>query len=262
MINKSQAGRRIAVAQAAGVIRLSEFMGRWGNTIGQWAFGWSIARRLGCRFQCPHWLGEDVFNIRRTPITPQRLKECKVDEIPTQPDRSIHGYFQYQKAFDCMRASELRKQLTVKTQYAERWVRPRKFYIAAHLRRGDYLKLRDRYAVVHRCAYERAILAAGYDLADVIWVSDEEPFGTGIYVPNLAFLYDFLTIQNADVVFRANSTFSFWAAALGKGKVYSPRVSEQVGDLYDATFEPHNACANFSTKIHTGTIHTDTELPV
>jgi hypothetical protein len=34
----------------------------------------------------------------------------------------------------------------------------------------------------------------------------------------------------ADVVLRANSTFSWWAALLGRGRVFSPLVEDRIGD--------------------------------
>lgn len=36
------------------------------------------------------------------------------------------------------------------------------------------------------------------------------------------FLPDFMTLYHADYIFRANSTFSFWAGLIGHGKMFSP----------------------------------------
>jgi hypothetical protein len=236
-------------------------MGRWGNATGQFAFARSIAERLGCRLECPTWQGSSIFvDAAGYPHSSAPLASLAVEAIPRHPAAAIHGFYQFQEAFDQMKASELRKWLAIKPELLKRWQRPRKFYVAAHVRRGDYLKLKDRYAVIARQAYSRAIKAAGYKLDDVVWVSDEMPRGAGIF-HSLPFLHDFITLMNADVIFRANSTFSFWAAALGTGKKFSPNVGEQVGDLDDVEFVEGNHCANFSTKIHTRTIHGDTHLP-
>ncbi len=45
------------------------------------------------------------------------------------------------------------------------------------------------------------------------------------------FLRDFFALYNADILFRANSTFSWWAATLGnaQNEVYSPVVEGLVG---------------------------------
>jgi hypothetical protein len=45
----------------------------------------------------------------------------------------------------------------------------------------------------------------------------------------LGFLTDFFSVMHADVVLRANSTFSWWAALLGRCRVFSPLVEDRTG---------------------------------
>lgn len=74
----------------------------------------------------------------------------------------------------------------------------------------------------------------------VIPVSDNSPnylFGVNrIEDPTLEFLPDFFVLMNADVLFRANSTFSFWAALLGDVVTYSPVVEGKTGLRTDIDF--------------------------
>jgi hypothetical protein len=42
-------------------------------------------------------------------------------------------------------------------------------------------------------------------------------------------LTDFFIMMNCKTLFRANSSFSWWAATLGTCKVYSPQVGTQTG---------------------------------
>jgi hypothetical protein len=46
---------------------------------------------------------------------------------------------------------------------------------------------------------------------------------------DMKWLDDFLFLRGAAFLLRANSTFSWWAACLGSGQVYSPVVGERVG---------------------------------
>ena len=50
-----------------------------------------------------------------------------------------------------------------------------------------------------------------------------------------------MTIYNADIVFRGNSTFSWWAGTLGYAtKLYSPVVGDNVGHNANIEFVPGN----------------------
>ena len=55
----------------------------------------------------------------------------------------------------------------------------------------------------------------------------------------LPFLEDFILMMNADVVLRANSSFSWWAATLGRGRILSPLVEDRTG-MQDVEFVEGN----------------------
>lgn len=127
-------------------------------------------------------------------------------------------------------------------------------YDIAHLRRDDISNPDfnrnniQGYSVISKNSYYRAFQKYGFDSSNILWVSDDyinkwhidrpktENFGwsypTGsIYRPKYIFdwLEDFLKIYFARNVFRANSSFSWWACFLSPtATVYSPVLDKQV----------------------------------
>jgi hypothetical protein len=121
-------------------------------------------------------------------------------------------------------------------------------YDVAHLRRddisdADYNRTHVQgYSVISKEAYFRAFEKFGYSADAVEWVSDDYigrwhvdrkarslgdwTYPTGSeYLPGLVFdwLDDFLKLYFARTIFRANSSFSWWAGLLSPtAKVFSP----------------------------------------
>lgn len=127
-------------------------------------------------------------------------------------------------------------------------------YDIAHLRRDDISNPQynqnnhQGYSVISQASYYNAFLKFGYNPEHIIWISDdyigkwhygrkqEERFGWSYpvgseYRPGKMFdwLEDFLKIYFARTVFRANSSFSWWASFLSPtAKVYSPVVDKRL----------------------------------
>lgn len=93
--------------------------------------------------------------------------------------------------------------------------------------------------MISKDSYVKAMEKFNYNPADAIWFSEEEqkPFELE---PRFAFLPDFVAMMHADVLFRGNSTFSWWAGILGNGKVYCPVVGNLRGKQ-DVEFVEGNA---------------------
>lgn len=115
-----------------------------------------------------------------------------------------------------------------------------------HLRRGDYHSA--GYPTIslnsYRAAFEQHCPGHdGYSIA-----SDDEPWGDPAFTGPLSFVPDFVRLMRAEVLFRANSTFSFWAHVLGHGRVFSPIITGLQGGIeHDGvkfTEGNHNACAD------------------
>jgi hypothetical protein len=125
-------------------------------------------------------------------------------------------------------------------------------YDVAHLRRDDIADAEynrthvQGYSVVSMESYRQAFRKFGYSEDSIVWVSDdytgkwhvgrknrfiggwEYPAGSQ-YLPGIMFdwLDDFLKLYFARTIFRANSSFSWWAATLSPtAKVFSPVIDK------------------------------------
>lgn len=126
-------------------------------------------------------------------------------------------------------------------------------YDIAHLRRDDVSNPRynqthvQGYSVISKRSYEAAFTKYGSDPAAVEWVSDDYsrtwhtdraqsrrgrwryPSGSEV-LPDVLFdwLEDFLRLYFARTIFRANSSFSWWAAFLSPcARVFSPIIEKR-----------------------------------
>jgi hypothetical protein len=132
----------------------------------------------------------------------------------------------------------------------------------AHVRRGDivYTGYDGAHSAISLESYERAIVARGLDpTRDVMWICEDEQvrrkgvspddgwwytaskvcagggwsFPQGQHeIPDVFFDFfpDFLAIHFAKIIFRGNSSFSWWAAFLGSDddkEVYSPVMPDR-----------------------------------
>lgn len=141
-------------------------------------------------------------------------------------------------------------------------------YDIAHLRRDDVSNVDNKtnggYSVVSKKSYTKAFKKFGYDPDKIEWVSDDwydlDGVGTCLtkgYVPRRGnwtypvgsevmpeilfdWLPDFLRIYFARTIFRANSSFSFWASTLARGrdnppKIFAPILSKRILTWEDKT---------------------------
>lgn len=127
-------------------------------------------------------------------------------------------------------------------------------YDVAHLRRDDIANPAfnqsntQGYSVLSKESYLRALRTFGFDPNSMEWVSDDYlgkwhpdrepgvrggwnyPLGSDYMGPDIIYdwLPDFLKLYFARTIFRANSSFSWWAAFLSPAaKVYSPVVDSR-----------------------------------
>lgn len=192
-------------------------IGRFGNACFQWAHAKSFCEQGGHELRTNQWAGEKVFTLD--------------GYVPKRPDGSeeivLSGYRQsqadliYSRA-DCRRWFKLRPEAEA---VLDMKLKPRPH---AHLRRGDF----------HRCGYptvsrESVIQAAkNFGITGPIrFVSDAEPTLRSDFPVELDFLQDFYEMMTAPVLFRANSSFSYWASVLGHGTTYSPIITGLAGGV-------------------------------
>lgn len=211
--------------------------GRFGNQLFQYAFARAYAEKHGCVLETPHWGGRSIFGLR-DPLITDPLPKTELDQVPFgEVNIDLFGYFQTQQFVDYYSRDWLKDILKVVCDDVPRCA------VAVHVRRGDYLKLKHLYCLPTVASYWEAMETRGYDPDKAVWVSDIPPMNDE--------LWDFLRLKNADVLFRANSTFSWWAATLGSGEVYSPVVNDLVG-VQDVKFVKGNHPKMFKdfTDIH------------
>ncbi len=79
-------------------------------------------------------------------------------------------------------------------------------------------------ANISRSSYDSAAAEFGYDPAEFDVVHDREPHTKTGVSKDLQFAIDFQILSQAGVTFRANSSFSYLAAAIGQGEVFSPMM--------------------------------------
>ena len=143
--------------------------------------------------------------------------------------------------------------LVKQTESYKYWESKKGTYDIAHLRRDDianaqYNKTHTQgYSVISENSYYKAFEKFGFDKNKIEWVSDDHmrkwhkdrpisqklswvyPLGSE-YKEHIVFdwLEDFLKLYFARTIFRANSSFSWWASFLSPtAKVYSPVLDKQ-----------------------------------
>jgi len=145
-------------------------------------------------------------------------------------------------------------------------------YDIAHLRRDDISDVNyasnGGYSVISKDAYLKAFKKYDYDPDSIVWTTDDwsgkwgvgnpaqyteevnqrggwnYPVGSHIVNKEIIFewLPDFLRLYFARSIFRANSSFSFWAATLAKGRetppnIFAPRLDKRILYAKKETYE-------------------------
>lgn len=193
-----------------GVLNL-RLIGRFGNQLFQYAYARALSERDGLELRTDPWIGQQIFEISDPPISGGHVFEA--------------GYCQNQECMIYTRA-QARDWFTLKQRpcigLKLHETRPKDDYLVAHRRVGDYASC--GYVVVSKESYQRAAVKFEYDPDKIRWVSDETPGVHESFPPPLDFLPDFYRLMCAPMLFRGNSSFSWWAATLGHGEVFSPVI--------------------------------------
>ena len=205
--------------------------GRFGNQMFQYAFARAYADKLGAELQTPKWVGQEVFeDIIDNPITVSLPTSRLHDVLRCDNNVNLWGYFQSKPFTDFYTEPWVKNLFRVKPKWRDKFY-TEKCYAAAHVRRGDFThpKTMERFCVVTRESYQAAYDQVCCGSLPLQWISDETPTIDPTVPAAIDFLPDFMTLINAKVLFRANSSFSFWAGVLTTGAVYSPIVDDLVG---------------------------------
>jgi len=243
------------------IVRFSRLgnYGRFGNQLFQYAFCRAWAEKHDARLELPPWVGDFLFpNASREDITREAVAPCGEWLPPEHFSVDIIGYCQKPHHLATYTRERAREWFSILP--AVRMPRFRSWYIACHLRHGDYRDYPGFWPVIERVAFERAVEAHGYDPKDIVWVSEENPHPSTVVLPpvppslsflrmgprwprdyDLKFLPDWQILLDAPVLFRSNSSFSWWAGELTDHEaVYSPDIDMRTGSVEEIEFVPGN----------------------
>jgi len=214
------------------------FAGGFGNQLFQYAFARAYAEAHNAMLLTPGWVGQRIFTISNPPLD-YNLPHAGFDEIPNgKVNITLNGYFQSQAAIDFMSRSQLRAWFQLRDEWKQRFTE--RLLIAAHIRRGDYIGLSNIYCLVSENSYNVACRKFGLNQDNIHWIQEgNHRQAQDLIDIGVPFLDDFVLLMNADVILRANSSFSWWAATLGKGRILSPLVEDRVG-MHDVEFVEGN----------------------
>lgn len=218
-------------------IRCLGSFGRLGNQFFQYAAARGYAESIGARLETPPWVGQQLFGLNDPPIS-KYLPSLGLDEHPNgRTNVDLYGYFQRSDFYKSYTLTKLRQWFKVGQFWHDQFPKPDRSTVALHLRRGDYLTTFSHvFCTIGLEAYHKAMVAVGYDPEKTVQVREDRQ--VRYPMPGLEFVADFMALYNADVLFRANSTFSWWAATLGHcgENIYSPVVEGLHGQQADVPF--------------------------
>lgn len=238
--------------------------GLFGNTLFQYAFAKAYSERHGFELCCNWPQGEQIFQLAHSiPMFPEPARvaenDLSVGLVPSD-DFEVRSYFQQQTALiysraDCKRWFKFRPEVQALLDAI-----PQPSACYAHRRIGDYAGY--GYVVVSRESYIRAIKRFGFDLKEFTWLNGHgyvTPEDERSHVPGLpddiGFLRDFYCMMRANVLFRSNSSFAWWASVLGEAETFSPIIDGiEGGKEQDVEFTagnwPRFANLGFVTDLH------------
>lgn len=228
-------------------------LGRFGNNLFGYAFARGYCERHGLELHIDPWIGERLFSIEHPRCTEDLPRRDEFTLIDGESDISYRSYSQQQKCADYYSQSQCQRWFTLRPDIARRAAHYPSPHVLAHHRADDYAPL--GYVVVSKQSYLRAAEEHGFDPRTLTFVEQSNPHidpyfeGWGEFVP------DFLRLMNARVLFRANSSFSWWASTISGARTFSPVIDGLVGGReQDCKFVegnwPRLASLEFVTDLH------------
>lgn len=233
------------------------FLGRLGNQMFTYAFARAYAEKHGLELQADSWVGQKIFEIDDMPISnPNAPRRDENNLVDGENNIIFRSYCQNQKCA-IYTLSQVRKWFKFRPGIENilKDIIPFPDLIAGHRRVGDYPG--TGFPVVSMVSYNRACGKFGLAPDDLKMVTEENPITNPNFRHEMACVPDFYRLMVADVIFRGNSTFSWWAATLGRGRIFAPIVKGVGlvgGKECDVEFVEgnHPACSDFDfvTDIH------------
>lgn len=200
-----------------------KLIGRFGNQLFIYCYARAYAEQNGLEFRCEPWVGDRIFELD--------------DARPHGDEDMIDGYRQNQESLiytkrDVQRWFKFRPEIVAMLSGADFSQK-----VLAHRRLGDYQGY--GYVVVSEKSYHDAAYIAGLTID--YFCSEEKPYALHQLAEDIGFAADFYFMCNCAVLFRANSSFSWWAGAIGNARVFAPVIDYLVGGQeHDCAFDEGN----------------------
>lgn len=201
---------------------------RFGNVLFQYCYARAYARKVGAQLQVEPWVGTQIFEINDPPIEKDLPQRYDMDMAQWDGETNINltGWGLHQNCLLYSRA-DAKEWLKFKPWVAAALSHVPRLELAAHIRHGDFFWMAD-YIAISMASYFEAMEKFGFDRKRLTCLTQDTPIlEEQLVQAGLGFLPDFFAMMQARVLFRANSTFSWWAATLGNNDaVFSPHLKD------------------------------------
>ena len=224
-------------------------LGRWGrhgNQMFQYAATMSVAKHLGVSAMAPiqdktlkdcFKLGDVISGMPtelhgRYEQGDEFAYNEKIFDLPTDKNIDLFGYFQSEKYFkhieDAIRENYEFKDEIIEKAKAIKSDLDLKKTVSLHVRRGDYLQLSHVHPTSDVSYYDEAMTHFdGHTPVvfsdDIPWCKENLSHLNAVFVEGNDLYTDMCLMSMCDGHIIANSSFSWWAAWLGKGKTVAPK---------------------------------------
>lgn len=210
--------------------------GRLGDILFIYCYARAWCEQNGYQLVMHPWAGEKIFCLPECPrpnqvtidhIIPEDVHQKQSSLIYTRQQVKDWLQFRPEILSALKQLDATRPEIVCCRRVAEDW------------RAGGFVCL-------SRQCYQDAVVREGYDASKIFWEEDVQQtrlpefggdeWGLGY---NLSFIGipGFYRLMTAPILFRSVSPFSWWAATLGNGRVYSPVVKDLEGGKLDVYCE-------------------------
>lgn len=197
-------------------------MGRFGNQMFSYAFARGYCERHGLQLCTDEWVGEKLFDLSHPRCTDDLPRRDEFSLIDGEGDISYRSYSQQQKCADYYTRAQCKRWFTPRIEVSRHIAHYPIEPVLAHYRADDFAPL--GYVVVSKASFLRAAEKFGIDPRRVKFVQQESPHVDPFFAGWADFAPDFFRMVNAKVLFRSNSSFSWWAAVLSDARVFAPVI--------------------------------------
>lgn len=206
-------------------------LGRLGNIFFVYCHARAWCEQNNYELSMHPWIGEQIFNI------PEAVRPEKHKPDVVWPERM----YQHQNDLIYTR-KQVRQWLQFKDSVLEKLSPIKSADVLLDVRQGDDM-IAAGLVCLSEWSYILAVGKAGYNFYSAEWerfpknptrlpafTGNVDACGLGVTAVSIPAFYRMMI---AKVHFRANSTFSWWAAVLGNAKVYAPVIKGMTGGVPD-----------------------------